>query len=58
MLAAAMMLEHVELPHLAVRMRRALDETLNLDHVRTGDLGGRATTQEFTRALVARIAGA
>jgi len=55
LLAAAMMLEHVELPHLALRLRNALGEALNLDQVRTGDLGGRATTQEFTRAVVARI---
>jgi isocitrate dehydrogenase (NAD+) len=43
------------LPHLALRLRTALGETLNVDQVRTGDLGGRATTQEFTRAIVARI---
>jgi isocitrate dehydrogenase (NAD+) len=55
MLAAAMMLEHCNLPELAVRLRRAINEALNLDNVRTGDLGGRASTAEFTRALVARI---
>src|SRR5579859_1617912 len=55
MLAAALMLEHCELPHLAVRLRKAIGETLNADNVRTGDLGGRATTADFTRALVKRI---
>jgi isocitrate dehydrogenase (NAD+) len=55
LLAAAMMLEHCRLPELAVRLRKAIDETLNLDQVRTGDLGGRATTAQFTRALRARI---
>jgi isocitrate dehydrogenase (NAD+) len=55
MLAAAMMLEHCQLPDLAVRLRNALDQTLNLDQIRTGDLGGRAGTVEFTRALVKRI---
>jgi len=55
LLAAAMMLEHVHLPHMAARLRTALDQTLNIDNVKTGDLGGRATTAEFTRALVARI---
>ena len=55
LLAAAMMLEHVHLPHMAARLRTALDQTLNIDNVRTGDLGGRATTVEFTRTLVARI---
>jgi isocitrate dehydrogenase (NAD+) len=58
MLAAAMMLEHCKLPELAVRLRQALDQTLNIDKVRTGDLGGRAGTDEFTRALVKRIANA
>jgi isocitrate dehydrogenase (NAD+) len=58
MLAAAMMLEHVSLPELATRMRTALNETLNVDKIRTGDLGGKATTAEFTKALVSRIANA
>ncbi len=55
MLAAAMMLDHCRLHHLAVRLRRAIDQTLNLDKVRTGDVGGRSTTAAFTRALVERI---
>jgi len=56
LLAAAMMLDHCRLPELATRLRTAVGETMNLDGVRTGDLGGRATTAEFTRALVKRIA--
>jgi isocitrate dehydrogenase (NAD+) len=40
---------------LALRLRTAIGETLNLDRVRTGDRGGKANTAEFTRALVARI---
>jgi isocitrate dehydrogenase (NAD+) len=55
LLAAAMMLEHVHLPHMATRLRTAIDQTLNLDQVRTGDLGGTAKTADFTRALVKRI---
>jgi len=55
MLAAAMMLEHVHLPHMAARLRTAIDQTLNIDDVKTGDLGGRAGTADFTRALVQRI---
>jgi isocitrate dehydrogenase (NAD+) len=58
MLAAAMMLDHRDLTHLASRLRKAIGETLNEDRVRTGDLGGRAGTAEFTRALLARIANA
>ena len=55
MLAAAMMLDHVKLTDMAMRFRIAIDRTLNGDNVRTGDLGGKASTGEFTRALVARI---
>ncbi len=55
LLAAAMMLDHCKLPDMASKLRTAIDETLNLDQVRTGDLGGRASTAEFTQALVQRI---
>jgi isocitrate dehydrogenase (NAD+) len=55
MLAAAMMLDHVELTEMATRLRRDIDATLNVDRVRTRDLGGTAGTAEFTRALVARL---
>jgi isocitrate dehydrogenase (NAD+) len=41
---------------MAKRLRQALDATLNIDKVRTGDLGGSATTAAFTKALVSRIA--
>jgi isocitrate dehydrogenase (NAD+) len=55
MLAAALMLDHVKLHDKATRLRRGIDATLNVDRVRTGDLGGTAGTGEFTRALVARL---
>jgi len=55
LLAAAMMLDHCRLPDLATRLRGAIDATLNVDQVRTGDLGGSAGTEAFTKALVARI---
>jgi isocitrate dehydrogenase (NAD+) len=58
LLAAAMMLDHCDLTPMATRLRKAIGETLNTDRVRTGDLGGRAGTAEFTRALVARIVNA
>ncbi len=58
LLAAALMLEHCKLPELALRLRTGLTETLNIDNIRTGDLGGRSSTKEFTAALVKRIAGA
>ncbi len=55
LLAAALMLEHSGLGELAARLRTAIGETLNRDAVRTGDLGGRSSTREFTQALVKRI---
>jgi len=58
LLAAAMMLDHCRLPHLAARLREGLDRTLNIDKARTGDLGGSAGTAEFTRALIQRISHA
>ena len=55
LLAAAMMLDHCKLAELATRLRTAIDETLNIDKVRTGDLGGSANTAAFTKALASRI---
>ncbi len=55
MLAAAMMLDHCRLGDLATRLRTTLARTLNVDKVRTRDLGGTASTSEFTAALVDRI---
>ncbi len=55
MLAAAMMLDHVGKTDLGQRLRVAIDRTLNEDQVRTGDLKGKATTKEFTDAVVRRI---
>jgi len=57
LLAAAMMLDHVKLHEKAQRVRQAIDDTLNIDNVRTGDLGGKASTVEYTRALVNRAKG-
>ena len=55
LLAAAMMLDHCRLGESALRLHRAIDATLNADNVRTGDLGGHASTAAFTKALVGRI---
>jgi isocitrate dehydrogenase (NAD+) len=55
MLAAALLLDHVGLGAMATRLRQGIDATLNVDQVRTRDLGGNAGTSEFTRALVARL---
>ena len=57
MLAAALLLDYCKLAHMAQRLRTAIDQTLNIDQVRTGDLGGKASTAQFTQALVARLKG-
>ena len=53
--AAAMMLEHVGRDDLATLVRTAVDRALNEDKVRTGDLGGKATTKELTQAILKRL---
>jgi len=55
LLAAAMMLEHVDRDDLAARLRTAIDRTLVRDGVRTGDLGGKASTAEYTQAIIAGL---
>src|SRR6516164_8533021 len=55
MLCTAMMLDHVEEQDKGRRLRRAIDQVLREDNVRTGDLGGKASTKDFTQAIVARL---
>ena len=56
LLAAGLMLEHVGLGELRRRLEGAVDIVLNVDKVRTTDLGGVATTREYTRALIGHLA--
>jgi isocitrate dehydrogenase (NAD+) len=58
LLAAALMLDHVKLHDKATRVRKAIDDTLNIDHVRTGDLGGKASTSAFAKAVASRVTSA
>ena len=55
LLAAGLMLDHVGLPDHARRLRKAIDQVLNDDRTRTGDLGGSASTAEFAQALARRV---
>jgi len=55
LLAAAMMLDHVGRTDAAQRLRTAIDQTLCVDNVRTGDLGGKASTRELTQAILRRL---
>jgi len=57
MLTAAMMLDHAGEQDKGGRLRAAIDGALREDRVRTGDLGGKASTRDFTRAVVARARG-
>ena len=55
LLAAALMLEHVNHAELAGRLRTAVLQTLQQDGVRTRDLGGTASTKDFAAAIVRRL---
>ena len=56
MLAAAMMLEHVNHQELAARLKKAIAEVIQVDRVMTADLGGSASTKEYTLAIIKRLA--
>jgi isocitrate dehydrogenase (NAD+) len=51
-----MMLDHVGKAREATKLRDAIGQALNAGNVRTGDLGGNATTKAFTQAVVERLA--
>ena len=55
LLAAAMMLEHIGEDEAGRRVRRAIIATIVADEVRTRDLGGTASTQEFGDAVARRV---
>ncbi len=55
MLAGAMMLDHVNESALATRLRSTIDAVLVAGEVRTRDLGGSASTQEFADAVIAAL---
>ncbi len=55
-LAAAMMLDHLDRGAAARAVRSAVDRVLSQGTVRTPDLGGTARTTDVTRALIAELA--
>ena len=57
LLAVGLMLEHIEQPDLANRLRAAIDQVLRKDGVRTPDLGGKASTGDFTQSIIRRLGG-
>jgi isocitrate dehydrogenase (NAD+) len=54
-LAAAMMLDHLGHPDKGDRVREAIRKTIVDDGIRTGDLGGTASTREFGDAVARRV---
>jgi len=52
LLCAANMLDHASLGHHGDRIRQAVQEVLGAGRVKTKDLGGHATTRQFTAAVV------
>jgi isocitrate dehydrogenase (NAD+) len=52
MLSAAMLLEHVEQRDAATRLRAGVYAALAEPTTRTGDLGGKANTEQFTDAVI------
>lgn len=54
LLPAVYMLEHLELNESASRINNAISDTLEAG-IRTGDLGGTASTSEMTQAIIERL---
>jgi tartrate dehydrogenase/decarboxylase/D-malate dehydrogenase len=53
-LSAAMMLDHLELPAAAARIRHAVEQTL-ADGCKTADLGGQLKTKQMGQAVLERL---
>jgi len=56
LLSALMMLDHIGERQQSARIRAALDRVFAAGRVRTRDLGGAASTTEFTEAVCAELA--
>jgi len=57
LLAVGLMLEHIDRPELANHLRASIDQVLRKDGVRTPDLGGKASTSDFTQNIIRRLGG-
>jgi len=55
MLAACMMLDYLNDEPRALRIRKAIEDTIREGKTVTRDLGGTATTDQFTDAIIARL---
>lgn len=54
-LCGTKLLRHINLPSYSEMIQNSLHRVLKDGKVRTKDLGGQATTQDFTRAVIANI---
>jgi isocitrate dehydrogenase (NAD+) len=57
MLAACQLLDHVGEDDRAARIRAAIEATLRDRRTVTRDVGGTASTDEYTDAVIARLKG-
>ncbi|MFN0098785.1 MAG: isocitrate/isopropylmalate dehydrogenase family protein [Gemmatimonadaceae bacterium] len=55
MLAGCQLLDHMGEQAIANRVRTAIESTLRERKTVTGDVGGKATTEEYTNAVIARL---
>src|SRR5690606_5652071 len=53
--SAVMMLRHMEEDHLAGKLEKAIDDTLRVKEQRTADLGGKASTLEFSQHIIRNL---
>jgi isocitrate dehydrogenase (NAD+) len=56
-LSAALMLAHIGEPEAAKRVEDAVHKVIGEGKVTTGDIGGKATTKEYTDALISVVQG-
>lgn len=55
LLCGTKMLRHINLPTYSETISNAINKVLNEGKIRTKDLGGQSTTQDFTRAIISNI---
>lgn len=55
LLCASKMLRHINLLHYSQQIYSAINNVLKAGKVRTKDLGGNATTNEFTTAVIMNL---
>jgi len=54
-LASAKMLEHVGMDNLGKRLKKGVEKVIKNGKVKTRDLGGYATTKQFTQAVIEQV---